>query len=299
MPIEDYRPNADAEALVRSANDSNKERRSRCGAVFRLFAYYVRSGFSSSDIGKFLGDAQWLQGDNIHNAGALGGAAPFFSRGGESEFLIILFPNEKGWSEWRIYFTLSHPPSRLLDMDGARAFLRGALPDRQVRLQEFALCYPFGKTERFTKHRVGVQFDESTEEEIMELIDFHHPERMVPHWFMEPVKDTATNSRSVVKSGVQNLAWRQVETPLDKSERSNERQTKGLLREKEAVWINNLPGAKPQLNYVESSKMLSWDKFPQFPSASALGNFTFLKASNANQLTAIPARSEGRCLLRI
>jgi hypothetical protein len=136
----------------------------------------VRSGFSSSDIAKVLGDTQWLNRGDVSNAGGVGGKPVLMPMGREYEFCIRLFPNETGWSEWVIYFTLSSPPSRKWGMDDEWGFLRGTLPDRQVRLQEFALCYPFGKIERFTKHKVGVQFDESTEEEIMELIDFHHPE---------------------------------------------------------------------------------------------------------------------------
>jgi hypothetical protein len=35
-------------------------------------------------------------------------------------------------------------------------FLKGALPDKRVRLREFALCYPRCKIQRFTKRGVGL-----------------------------------------------------------------------------------------------------------------------------------------------
>ena len=87
-----------------------------------------------------------------------------FSSIGGSPFILRLFPDAAGWSDWVIIFDLPGARTR----EEALAFLSGTHPDKRLKLGEFAICYPICGSrespvtevivvERFTGKRVGLK----------------------------------------------------------------------------------------------------------------------------------------------
>lgn len=146
------------------ASDPSEDRRSRALAIFYIFRIHVRPGFQSADFRNVMEHAKWLDEVDIQPVRALGGFIFAGRPPGSSVFSMAVLPNETGWSEWCIEFTLSGLESRgTLPWEECRKraldFLKGNLPDSRVRLLEFALLYPMeksDKTEIFTRCGVGL-----------------------------------------------------------------------------------------------------------------------------------------------
>jgi hypothetical protein len=62
-------------------------------------------------------------------------------------FVLYVFPDSRGVSDWIIYFTTSRIEARTTEEERQKVlgFLKGTLPDKRIRLREFALCYPQSK----------------------------------------------------------------------------------------------------------------------------------------------------------
>ena len=151
--------------LCAEASDSTLDRRSRCWSVSQLFASYVRPGFSSQQMHAALPDAKWLEDCSLERIIGVGGAVDFDWVSGAA-FRLRLFPDNNGWSNWVIDFTLTHEEGYSRGNEDALAFLKGTLTNKQVRLAEFDLFYPIepsveggaiSLSERFTPRGVGLQ----------------------------------------------------------------------------------------------------------------------------------------------
>ena len=86
-----------AAAMAAGANDVTGERTARCASVFSLFASYIRPGCNSGDMGKFLGDAHWLQQTDVVAAGTSGGQIVLFGDIDAARFRLSLFRDDVGW----------------------------------------------------------------------------------------------------------------------------------------------------------------------------------------------------------
>jgi len=152
------------------ANDPTRDRDTRCRAIFELFASYVRPGFTSQQMQSAIPESKWLSECAVSNDGAAGGGSlPIYSPNGYTPFLLRLFPDKTGKSDWLISFNL-----RNADEQGDRTteealeFLAGTHPDKRLKLLEFAFIYPLCGTsdhpgtdiniiERFQGQRVGLK----------------------------------------------------------------------------------------------------------------------------------------------
>ena len=108
-----------------------------------------------------LGHPFWLASARLEGVYALGGWIPVELTRTDTVFCLKLFPTEKGWSEWVIYFRLSGGHQR--PVTDAEAFLSGREGTRSAgSLQEFALCLPpvgkerMGRIERFRAEGISV-----------------------------------------------------------------------------------------------------------------------------------------------
>lgn len=104
-------------------------------------------------------DGRWLEACKVE-AGAndiIGGGLVLLYRG--AHYRLVLFPDEAGRSEWSVWFTLSSDPadqprwrteqanhrdqvSGAGSAEEALAFLRGAHPDKKLKVTEVVLMYP-------------------------------------------------------------------------------------------------------------------------------------------------------------
>jgi hypothetical protein len=133
-----------SEKQMAVANDRKADRQTRCRAIFALFANRVRNGMTAAQIHTALMDPNWLGDINLYGVYALGGMVPVnISAPQSTVFCLHLFPDKKGWSEWVIYFRL-HGKSGLTRRQGL-SFLQSTLKDKNIRLAEYALCFPGGK----------------------------------------------------------------------------------------------------------------------------------------------------------
>jgi hypothetical protein len=143
------------------ADDATFDRRRRARAIFSLFANYLRPPQVAAGIGGVLGHPAWLASARLDGVYALGGLIPVELTAADTVFCMRLFPNEKGWSEWVIYFRLSGGPHR--PVSDAEAFLSGSVSRSNAgSMQEFALCFPpggktrMGRIERFSAEGISV-----------------------------------------------------------------------------------------------------------------------------------------------
>lgn len=161
---------ATPQELCEYANDPTRDRDTRCRAIFALFASYVRPGFTSQQMRSAFPDKKWLSECSVSNIGATGGGSlPIYDPHDYTPYLLRLFPDKTGWSDWLICFNL-----RDSDEHGSRTseealeFLAGTHPDKRLKLLEFAFYYPLCGTsdnpvteiniiERFQGHRVGLK----------------------------------------------------------------------------------------------------------------------------------------------
>jgi hypothetical protein len=151
------------------ANDPAQARVVRARAVAQVFSRIIEPGFSTEQMRSALPDARWLKECSIMPYDAAGGgSSPILSHNGWSNFILRLFPDASGWSDWCIIFQIPYRESQgPRTPEEALAFLSGAHPDKRLRLGEFAVWYPLcGSrenplsegyvTQRFTGKRVGI-----------------------------------------------------------------------------------------------------------------------------------------------
>jgi hypothetical protein len=107
-----------------------------------------------------LNPARWLEDSRLEGVYALGGWIPVDLGVDDTVFCIRLFPDQRGWSEWVIYFRLSGGDHQ--STDTARAFLKKGAPSATSTLVEFALSFAavgkerMGRIERFTAQGIAV-----------------------------------------------------------------------------------------------------------------------------------------------
>jgi hypothetical protein len=156
--------NESPEKLNALANDTSMPDRYRALAAFRLFATHVRLGLSPAEVHKVLGNVNWLRTAKVFSLGAGTGYSPVEFTPSDSPFVILLFPDKDGQSDWRICLVLSgHPLHSQAPADEPLRFLEGDPTLRSnARLKEFALSFVGGipgytaRTERFSQRGLEV-----------------------------------------------------------------------------------------------------------------------------------------------
>ena len=133
--------------------------------ICKIFATYIKPGFTSAQIRAVLPDPRWLKDCEIRSIGGVGGAIDVYSPNGTSPYLLVLFPDRNGSSDWVISMVLPDRHGHLT-LEDARTFLEGSNPETGLRITEFAISYPLSQreekppgprlTERFTKRGVGL-----------------------------------------------------------------------------------------------------------------------------------------------
>jgi len=89
-------------ALNAVADDASQSGSRRASAIFRLFANHVHPGQSATETHDVLGSPAWMRAAKISAIGAFSGYAPVDFAPGNSQFIIHLFPDEQGRSDWCI-----------------------------------------------------------------------------------------------------------------------------------------------------------------------------------------------------
>jgi hypothetical protein len=91
-----------------------------------------------------ISDTKWLNECSVSPCGAAGGGSlPIYSPNDCTPFLLRLFPDKTGWSDWCICFNLRNAVGQGdRTPKEALAFLAGTYPDKRLKLVEFALYYP-------------------------------------------------------------------------------------------------------------------------------------------------------------
>jgi hypothetical protein len=146
------------------ANDTSVPDRYRALAAFRLFATCVRPGQSAPEVHKILAGANWLRTAKVFSMGAGTGYSPVEWTPADSAFVILLFPDKEGQSDWRICLVLcGHPLHAPAPPEEALRFLEGGPTLRsEARLKEFALSFVGGipgytaRSERFSQRGLDV-----------------------------------------------------------------------------------------------------------------------------------------------
>lgn len=151
--------------LYERATVAGAARPDRSLAICTIFASHIKLGFTSAQIGRVFPDPNWLKDCEIRHSGGLGGAIPVPSPNGYSPFLLLLYPDRKGSSQWAIYLVVPNDRGHLT-VEDVRKFLEGSNHEAGLRVTEFAICYPLSQrdenppgaecTERFTKRGVGL-----------------------------------------------------------------------------------------------------------------------------------------------
>lgn len=138
--------------LNKRANNNRLSRKPRCEAVFTLFASHVAPGSGADRMSKVFVDPTWLEKSDLVAVQFLAGWVPVELGGDRELFELHVLPIMPACPDWLIYFTLS---GQFHDAREAAAFLKGdAGVDPDLKLLEFALCFPDGRIERFSKEGV-------------------------------------------------------------------------------------------------------------------------------------------------
>ena len=153
-----------AATLKAIANDESLPARYRALAVFRLFANHLHPGESSAEVHDALANSSWLQNAKIFGTGTGSGWAPVEWTLGDSPFVIVLFPDKHGQSDWLIWLVISgHPPNVPYREKELLKFFEGDLAlQAEPKLKEFALCFTGGiygyttRSERFSLQGIYV-----------------------------------------------------------------------------------------------------------------------------------------------
>ena len=141
-------PNRGSVAMLNvSANSPSLIQEKRAHAIYTLFAYHVRPGFSAADMHTVLKDTSWLKTANLTRLELLAGWIPVNSGSDRTLFDLHLFYTQKDDADnnwWCIEFSLSGPNRSLAD---AVDFLNGNTElIANPKLEEFALMFPPPKT---------------------------------------------------------------------------------------------------------------------------------------------------------
>ena len=149
-----------ADKLRATAEDKQADRTVRAKAVFSLFANYLRPPKDGRSIAAVLGAAPWLAESRLDGIHGVGGLVPLETIFDGTPFVLALFPNKQGVSDWTIVFRLSGAE---MPVAGARALLSGTgTKGADSTLIEFSLCFPpdgtarVGRVEHFTVKGVSV-----------------------------------------------------------------------------------------------------------------------------------------------
>ena len=118
----------------------DKDHAKKCSAAFDQLREKLKVGMTSSKASRSLGDAKWLDEVHAYEITILAGWIPV-DIGPERAFAMHLYPNSDNWSNYVVYFSLACP-------EGDRAaftiedFLKGKVKSDDVKIHQFALCYP-------------------------------------------------------------------------------------------------------------------------------------------------------------
>jgi len=135
----------------RQANDSSLRLVNRRLAAALTFAESAHPGFNTAQMHKALPDPRWLDSCLLEHIDGLGGRLPLSYDG--SHFLLLLFPGSDE-VRWEVWFTLPRPAGGgARTASEAAAFLRGTHPDKNLRVSEFLLSYPFPALKRIPVSR--------------------------------------------------------------------------------------------------------------------------------------------------
>ena len=138
-----------ARAMNTHSSDSDRAR-----AVFTLFALHISPGSSSETVRSVLGNSSWLRKAQIRLIDHVAGLLPVAMNDQDTVFALSLFPNEESAhpASWVIYFRLTGK----LNTGEALLFFTGPTKFKRTELAEFALCFPNGRIEGFSKFGLHV-----------------------------------------------------------------------------------------------------------------------------------------------
>ena len=149
-----------ADKLRATAEDKQFDRAVRAKAVFSLFANYLRPPKDGRSIAAVVGAAPWLAESRLDGIHGVGGLIPLETIFDGTPFVLALFPNKQGVSDWTVYLRLSGADMSAAD---AKAFLSGNVTKgADSTLIEFSLCFPpdgkarIGRVEHFTAKGLSV-----------------------------------------------------------------------------------------------------------------------------------------------
>lgn len=148
-------PNWESLSILNArANSPSLNHADRARAIFTLFAYHVRSGFSAADMRAVLTNTSWLKAADVSSIGDLAGWIPIDLKSDRTVFGLNLFSTEHYTNEgvWSICFSLSGPSRSSSD---GLSFLRGktTVSDNPTIL-EFALISPPNQLRGFPGRRI-------------------------------------------------------------------------------------------------------------------------------------------------
>ncbi|HXT40471.1 MAG TPA: hypothetical protein VN887_10670 [Candidatus Angelobacter sp.] len=136
-------PGGTPELWCKDANDKSLKPERRRMAAALLFGGWVQPGFTTEKMRAAIPDPHWLDECRLEAAEGAGGNWPFSYDLG-SHFSLRLFPDKNEPHGWTIYFTL--PPRARggpRPVHEAAAFIRGTHTDKNLRIKEFTIFYPF------------------------------------------------------------------------------------------------------------------------------------------------------------
>jgi hypothetical protein len=137
-------PAGTPESWCKDANDKSLKPERRRMAAALLFGGWVQPGDTTAEMRAAIPDPRWLDECPLDAFNTIGGGWPFLTYDAASHFSLGLFPDNKQTVGWTIYFTL---PTRARggprSGQEAAAFLRGTHPDKNLRIKDFTIFYPF------------------------------------------------------------------------------------------------------------------------------------------------------------
>jgi hypothetical protein len=139
-------------SVIDQAEEEEKHRRSaalyadsehseKCEAIFRKLRARLKPGMTSAQAAKSLGSQEWMHHTNSNQVTFLAGWIPVDTGFGNLAFGMSLYPNADGWSNYRVYFSIACP-ERYMERFTIGQYLSGEVHSKDVRLHQFALCFP-------------------------------------------------------------------------------------------------------------------------------------------------------------
>jgi hypothetical protein len=137
--------------LNRVANDTTAKRSDRAAAVFALFKQHLKPGDSLQRVRLVLRNTDWVEHSKLYYFAFLSGFIPIDMNFDDRTYSLHLFADEKGSSEWVVYFQLAGKSEWGKCAEDGIAFLHGKTGSQgESRIKEFTLCYPGGSCEIFS-----------------------------------------------------------------------------------------------------------------------------------------------------